>query len=183
PAAHAGSEAAARAQRGPALPLRALRQALRHARHGRFHAPAPVRPQPVRRRGRLASPADVRRLPRHRHDGKPQGDDGGGSAAMNAPATLMLDDADLARADAYAVLAHLFFAPPQASVIEALRGARRDAGGDEVSAAWNALCAAAGDAGAIADEYAALFISVGKPEVSLYASWYLTGFLMEKPLA
>ena len=102
---------------------------------------------------------------------------------MNAPATLMLDDADLARADAYAVLAHLFFAPPQASVIEALRGARRDAGGDEVSAAWNALCAAAGDAGAIADEYAALFISVGKPEVSLYASWYLTGFLMEKPLA
>lgn len=102
---------------------------------------------------------------------------------MNAPATLMLDDADLARADAYAVLAHLFFSPPQASVIEALRGARRDAGGDEVSAAWNALCAAAGDAGAIADEYAALFISVGKPEVSLYASWYLTGFLMEKPLA
>ena len=102
---------------------------------------------------------------------------------MNAPATLMLDDADLARADAYAVLAHLFFAPPQASVIEALRGARRDAGGDEVSAAWNALCAAAGDPGAIADEYAALFISVGTPEVSLYASWYLTGFLMEKPLA
>lgn len=102
---------------------------------------------------------------------------------MNAPATVMLDDADLARADAYAVLAHLFFAPPQASVLEALRSAQRDSGGDEVSAAWNALCAAVSDAQAIADEYAALFISVGKPEVSLYASWYLTGFLMEKPLA
>ena len=103
---------------------------------------------------------------------------------MNAPATVMLDDADLARADAYAVLAHLLFAPPQAGVLESLRQMGRDAPGDDaVSTAWTALCAAAGDDKAIADEYAALFVSVGKPAVPLYASWYLTGFLMEKPLA
>jgi TorA maturation chaperone TorD len=41
----------------------------------------------------------------------------------------------------------------------------------------------AGDAAAIGDEYNTLFVSIGKPQVSLYASWYLTGFMMEKPLA
>jgi TorA maturation chaperone TorD len=57
------------------------------------------------------------------------------------------------------------------------------ADGDAVTIEWNALCAAAGDVKTIADEYAALFVSIGRPQVELYASWYLTGFLMEKPLA
>ncbi|HEY1182245.1 MAG TPA: molecular chaperone TorD family protein [Rhodocyclaceae bacterium] len=95
----------------------------------------------------------------------------------------MLDDADLARADAYALLAHLLFAPPQASVLSSLREMGQADPADAMGQAWNALCLMAGDAEAIAEEYAMLFVSVGKPEVSLYASWYLTGFLMEKPLA
>ena len=33
-----------------------------------------------------------------------------------------------------------------------------------------------------ADEYAALFGGVGKPEVFLYGSYYLAGMLNEKPL-
>ena len=33
------------------------------------------------------------------------------------------------------------------------------------------------------DEYHELFIGLGRGEVVPYASWYLTGFLMEKPLA
>ena len=36
---------------------------------------------------------------------------------------------------------------------------------------------------AIADEYDALFGGVGKPEVYLFGSHYLSGFLNEKPLA
>ena len=40
---------------------------------------------------------------------------------MNAPVRSMLDDADLARADAYAVLAHLLFAPPQKERFEGRR--------------------------------------------------------------
>ena len=35
----------------------------------------------------------------------------------------------------------------------------------------------------IAQEYDRLFGGVGKPEVYLYASHYLSGFLNEKPLA
>lgn len=101
---------------------------------------------------------------------------------MNAPVT-MLDDAELARANAYALLAHLLFAPPQASVLDSLRQGQHADAADAMSQSWNALCAAAQDADAIADEYAALFESMGKPVVSLYGSWYLTGFLMEKPLA
>ena len=36
---------------------------------------------------------------------------------------------------------------------------------------------------AIEDEYQDLFIGLGKGEVVPYGSWYLTGFLMEKPLS
>ncbi|MDE2599915.1 MAG: molecular chaperone TorD family protein [Rhodocyclaceae bacterium] len=102
---------------------------------------------------------------------------------MNAPVRTMLDDADLARADAYALLAHLLFAPPHAAVLESLRQMTHADAADDMGRAWNALCAAVTDEKAIGDEYAALFVSVGKPEVSLYGSWYLTGFMMEKPLA
>ena len=33
------------------------------------------------------------------------------------------------------------------------------------------------------EEYEQLFIGIGKPEVLLYGSYYLSGFLMERPLA
>jgi TorA maturation chaperone TorD len=36
---------------------------------------------------------------------------------------------------------------------------------------------------AAADEFDALFQGVGKPEIFVYASYYLSGFLNEKPLA
>jgi TorA maturation chaperone TorD len=36
---------------------------------------------------------------------------------------------------------------------------------------------------ALKEEYEALFVGVGKPPVMLYASYYLSGFMMEKPLA
>ncbi len=51
--------------------------------------------------------------------------------------------------------------------------------------AWQALGASAArtDPGALDDEYHALFIGVGRGEVVPYASWYHTGFLMDRPLA
>lgn len=100
---------------------------------------------------------------------------------MNAPLP-QLHDEDLARADAYAVLARLLFAAPDAAFVASLHQAERPGTGG-LTAAWNALCAAATDAAAIAAEHERLFVSIGKPLVALYASWYLTGFLMEKPLA
>ena len=45
------------------------------------------------------------------------------------------------------------------------------------------LAAAATDAAAVDREYAALFIGVGRGELVPYASYYLTGFLNERPLA
>lgn len=100
---------------------------------------------------------------------------------MNAPQAL--PEADLARADVYALLARLLFAAPDRTLLDTLTHSHREGAG-ELSVAWNSLCtAAAASASEVAAEYETLFISIGKPEVSLYASWHLTGFLMEKPLA
>ena len=43
--------------------------------------------------------------------------------------------------------------------------------------------AARGTPGVLGDEYLALFIGLGRGEVVPYGSWYMTGFLMEQPLA
>ena len=92
---------------------------------------------------------------------------------------------DLARADYYAVLSRLFFSPPDQAFLATLAAAGDAAQQGALPAAWNALCAAAAatTADAAQDEYAALFVAIGKPPVVLYASWHLTGFMMEKPLA
>jgi TorA maturation chaperone TorD len=57
--------------------------------------------------------------------------------------------------------------------------------GGYLEAPWQALVAAmrATTPEAASDEYDALFGGVGKPEVFLYGSYYLSGFLNEKPLA
>ncbi len=54
-----------------------------------------------------------------------------------------------------------------------------------LEAPWQALVAAlrATDARRAADEHEALFHGVGKPEVFAYGSYYLSGFLNERPLA
>jgi TorA maturation chaperone TorD len=59
-----------------------------------------------------------------------------------------------------------------------------DAGG-HLEAPWQALVAAMRNTTAVeaAQEHDALFGGVGKPEVFLYGSYYLSGFLNERPLA
>ncbi len=53
-----------------------------------------------------------------------------------------------------------------------------------MAAAWRALSLAARRASvpALDDEYHDLFIGLGRGQVVPYASWYLTGFMMERPL-
>jgi TorA maturation chaperone TorD len=46
-----------------------------------------------------------------------------------------------------------------------------------------AAAAARSSPESLRDEYLALFIGLGRGEVVPYGSWYLTGFLMEQPLA
>ena len=54
-----------------------------------------------------------------------------------------------------------------------------------LTASWKMLADAAGRASreSLKDEYLALFVGLGRGEVLPYGSWYLTGFLMEQPLA
>jgi TorA maturation chaperone TorD len=91
---------------------------------------------------------------------------------------------ETARADLYGLLATLFSAPPSQDLIDTIASARREGDG-VLQQAWAGLvgvCRSA-QAEAVRDEYETLFIGVGKPEVMLYGSYYLSGFLMEKPLA
>lgn len=99
-----------------------------------------------------------------------------------------LAEEDQARADLYALLATLLLRPPRAGLLSALAGAdslpsRQD--GNPLDSAWEQLILAAGllDEAAAQQEFDALFVSVGMPAVNPYGSYYLAGFMMEKPLA
>ena len=94
---------------------------------------------------------------------------------------------ELARAELYGLLAQLWIAPPDGALLQQFKVAVTQApeSGGHLEAPWQALVAAmrnttASDA---AQEYDALFGGVGKPEVFLYGSYHLSGFLNEKPLA
>ena len=95
-------------------------------------------------------------------------------------------DEETARAEVYGLLAALYYAPPTSELMAQLRVAVTEApaAGGYLEEPWRALVTAARtqqDA-AVAQEFAALFGGVGKPEVYLFGSHYLSGFLNEKPL-
>lgn len=98
---------------------------------------------------------------------------------------------DQARAGFYGLLANLLAAPPDAALLGALGAAEPLAVDPAIPEAarlargWDALRAAAGqaDPAELRREWNALFGGIGRPAVVLHGSWYLSGFLMEKPLA
>ncbi|MEI8324499.1 MAG: molecular chaperone TorD family protein [Betaproteobacteria bacterium] len=103
-----------------------------------------------------------------------------------APTTSALDE-ETARAELYGLLAALYYAAPGADLAAQLRVAVTEAPseGGSLQEPWSALVAAAraADDAALRSEYNALFGGVGKPEVYLFGSHFLSGFLNEKPLA
>ena len=84
---------------------------------------------------------------------------------------------DRARADLYALIATLFYAPPDAGLLQALAEADEIVGEDDsvaLAEAWGALqraCAAV-DEEAVQDEYDSLLIGVGKAPVPPYVGAY-----------
>ena len=96
-------------------------------------------------------------------------------------------DEETARAEVYGLLAALFYAPPTADVLALLRVAATEAptAGGFLQEPWREVVAVARSLSdeAIQSEYNALFGGVGKPEIYLFGSHYLSGFLNEKPLA
>jgi len=106
-----------------------------------------------------------------------------------------LEPEDQARADFYALLARLYAAGPDAGLLAAMASAppldpavvvSDDGGaGSQLAAAWERLRAASAamDPESAQQEYVDVFVGVGKSEVNLHGSHWLTGFMMEKPLA
>ncbi|MBX3609248.1 MAG: molecular chaperone TorD family protein [Hydrogenophaga sp.] len=102
------------------------------------------------------------------------------------PVSSTLDE-ETARAEVYGLLAALYYAPPSPDLLSQLRVAVTEApaAGAFLEDTWRNVVATARDLSdaQIADEYDTLFGGVGKPEVFLYGSHYLSGFLNDKPLA
>ena len=96
-------------------------------------------------------------------------------------------DEETARAEIYGVLSALFYAAPTPALLESLRLAVTEApaAGALLEASWSELVATARAMSVqeVGEEYDALFGGVGKPEIYLFGSHYLSGFLNEKPLA
>ena len=96
-----------------------------------------------------------------------------------------------ARADSYRLIGTLLAAAPSAELLDLLRALQipenepSSAGRDSIAPAWAALQNAAQQATpeALERDYWRLFIGLGRGELVPYSSWYLTGYLMEEPLA
>jgi TorA maturation chaperone TorD len=95
---------------------------------------------------------------------------------------MELDVVDAERARLFALLGRLLAAAPDASLLARLRLLRGDS--SEIGAAYAGLQKAASTTPEVVErEYFDLFIGVGRGELLPYASYYLTGFLHERPLA
>ena len=94
-----------------------------------------------------------------------------------------IDEFDAHRAQEYSLLAMLLSRSPDAAALNRIARLRGDA--IPLGLAHVALAQAAGNASAerISREYFTLFIGVGRGDLLPYGSYYLTGFLNERPLA
>ena len=106
------------------------------------------------------------------------------SAGMSG--SMPIDEEQRYRASAYSLLAGLFRSPPDQAILDQLSGlGDSDETGDDLMLAMStlALSAQRHKPDTIEEEFYQLFIGLGKGEVVPYGCWYLTGFLMEKPLS
>jgi TorA maturation chaperone TorD len=102
-------------------------------------------------------------------------------ASPTAPADI--DELDVARSRQYALLAVLLARAPDAEFLARIGTLRGDASPLGLAQAALAEAAAAVNVEDIEREFFDLFIGIGRGELLPYASFYLTGFLNERPLA
>ena len=107
-------------------------------------------------------------------------------AELVIPVSSSLDE-ETARAEVYGLLAALYYAAPSQALYDNLCVAATEApaAGAVLESSWSELVAAArsNSLAEITREFDALFGGVSRPEVYLFGSHYLSGFLNEKPLA
>ena len=94
-----------------------------------------------------------------------------------------LEDVDAARAQEYALLSVLLARAPDRALLERLASLRGDPSPLGLAHAALAEAAQRTSAERVEREYFDLFIGLGRGELLPYASYYLTGFLHERPLA
>jgi TorA maturation chaperone TorD len=94
-----------------------------------------------------------------------------------------IDEMDAARAQEYALLAALLTRAPDAQLLSNLSELRGDASPLGMAHVALAEAASQADARRVEREFFDLFIGLGRGELLPYGSYYLTGFLHERPLA
>lgn len=108
------------------------------------------------------------------------------SQDLNLSASSHALDEETARAELYGLLSLLLYAAPSTDLLSQLQVAVTEApdAGGFLEEPWRELVASARSLshGQVVAEYNRLFGGVGKPELYLYGSHYLSGFLNEKPL-
>ena len=100
---------------------------------------------------------------------------------------ITLDQDQRYRASSYALIAALLRSAPDSTMLEYIAQLIQQPhdNSDDLLVAMSTLGLSAKmlKPASIDDEFHELFIGLGKGELVPYASWYLTGFLMEKPLS
>jgi TorA maturation chaperone TorD/DNA-binding transcriptional regulator YdaS (Cro superfamily) len=94
-----------------------------------------------------------------------------------------VDEVDAARSAEYALLSILLVRAPDERLLGRLAGLRGDASPLGLAHAALADAASRTNAERVEREYFDLFIGLGRGELLPYGSYYLTGFLHERPLA
>jgi TorA maturation chaperone TorD len=94
-----------------------------------------------------------------------------------------VDEVDAARAREYALLATLLARAPDQALLDRLAGLQGDATPLGMAHFGLAETARLSRAERVTREYFDLFIGLGRGELLPYGSYYLTGFLHERPLA
>ena len=95
----------------------------------------------------------------------------------------IIDAEDQLRADMYSFLASLLRTEPNAELVNQLTNLESDDSPIGKSIKTLSKLASSMDLPTIRDEYVRIFVGVGRGEILPFASYYLTGFLKDKPLA
>ena len=95
----------------------------------------------------------------------------------------IIDTEDQLRADMYSFLASLLRTEPNAELVNQLTNLESDDSPIGKSIKTLSKLASSMDLPTIRDEYVRIFVGVGRGEILPFASYYLTGFLKDKPLA
>lgn len=106
-----------------------------------------------------------------------------GKDPMNEARDLQLAEEDRLRADLYNFLGVILAGPPDDMVLRQTAGLSGDDSDLGQAIGTLAKMARITAARTVESEYNRLFIGLGRGELLPYASYYLTGFLNEKPLA